>query len=58
MWPRRTASTARTWQSSCRLLVEGGHADEMVERMFEAITARLPIGQRVDDIALLVLRIS
>jgi PAS domain S-box-containing protein len=39
-------------------LVEGGSADDMAERMFEAITARLPIAQRVDDIALLVLRVA
>ena len=38
-------------------LAEGGTADDMAERMFEAITKRLPIIQRSDDIALLVLRI-
>lgn len=38
-------------------LAEGGSADDMAERMFEAITKRLPIAQRTDDIALLVLRV-
>lgn len=37
-------------------LAEGGSADDIAERMLAAITKRLPIAQRADDIALLVLR--
>jgi PAS domain S-box-containing protein len=38
-------------------LAEGGTADEIADRMFTAITEMLPLRERSDDIAVLVLRV-